>query len=135
MKGIAAAALGLLALCTAAISAEPTATPATGAPAAPPAPDDASAFGAQPYFFSAALSADGQRLVAVGPGKGAAAVAFVLDLAGPNKGKITPISRTNGDQLNLTSCQWSAPDRVVCTMSGIVLVKAANVLRSEEPHV
>jgi dipeptidyl aminopeptidase/acylaminoacyl peptidase len=114
MKGIAAAGLCLLALCTAALADEP---------AAAPAPDAAAAFGTMPFFSSVALSADGTRLVAVGPGKGTTTIAFVLNLAGPNKGQISAVAHTDGDQLNLTGCGWSALDRVVCTMRGIIQVQ------------
>jgi dipeptidyl aminopeptidase/acylaminoacyl peptidase len=113
MRGIAAAGLCLLGLGSAALCGEPTATPPT---------DAATAFGAQPYFYSAALSADGKRLVAVGPGPGPDTVAFVLELAGPNKGKITTVGRADGQPVRITGCDWSASDRVVCSMYGIVSV-------------
>jgi hypothetical protein len=56
MKRIFAAGLCLATLCSAAISEEPANTPA----------DDATAFGALPFFYTVALSADGSRLAIVG---------------------------------------------------------------------
>lgn len=113
MKGIAAATVCLLAICR-------TALPA--GPADQPGADDATAFGTQPFFYSAALSADGKHLVAVAPGKGTTTAAFVLDLDGPTKGKIAPVGHADGQPMRLTDCDWSALDRVVCSMSGIMRI-------------
>lgn len=87
------------------------------------APDDAAAFGALPFFYSVALSADGSRLVAVGPGKGATSHAIALDLVGKDAGKTRSVLTANGEPLNLTSCGWSALDRVVCRIYGLTHIE------------
>jgi hypothetical protein len=101
--------VGLAALC--AVNA---AAFAQGAPAA--ALDDAVKFGTQEAVYSAALSADGKRLVLVAPDANAGTVALVNDFT---TGKITRVGTADGRPLNLRSCDWSGTDRLVCQTSGV----------------
>jgi dipeptidyl aminopeptidase/acylaminoacyl peptidase len=78
--------------------------------------DDASAFGALETAYSAALSADGKRLVFVGPGDGTSTIAAVIDLA---EGSERQIARANAKPVSLRSCDWSAANRLVCSLSGL----------------
>lgn len=84
--------------------------------------DDAAAFGALPFMYSAELSADGGKLVGVGPGTGAATVAFVMDLSGKDEGKPHLVMRVDGQPMRINQCNWSAMDRVVCTASGMTQI-------------
>lgn len=85
--------------------------------------DDAAAFGMQPYLYSAALSADGKRMVGVGPGTGTTTVAFVLDLDGPTRGRIKAMGQADGQPMRFIECGWSALDRVVCSTYGVAHVE------------
>jgi acetyl esterase/lipase len=96
--------VGLLAIGTAA-AAEPTAIA-----------DDAAAFGALETAYSAALSADGKRLVFVGPVDGTSTIATVIDLT---TGTAKTIARTNSDRAGLRYCNWTATDRLVCSTYGL----------------
>ena len=78
--------------------------------------DDASAFGALEMVYSAALSADGKRLVFVGPDAGTSTIAAVIDLA---TGSERQIARANAKPASLRYCDWSAADRLVCSLSGL----------------
>jgi dipeptidyl aminopeptidase/acylaminoacyl peptidase len=94
------------------------------APAAA-ADDDAARFGAQELAYSMSLSADGQKLVFVGPVRDSAGtIAVTVDL---NTGKLQAAARADGKPLNLTSCDWSAADRLVCTMYGITSLGSMHV--------
>ena len=85
--------------------------------AAPPdSADDAAAFGAREAIFSAALSADGKKLVYVGAGTDASTVAVVVDLT---TGSASQVTRGDGNPINIGDCDWSAADRIVCTLYGI----------------
>jgi dipeptidyl aminopeptidase/acylaminoacyl peptidase len=85
--------------------------------AAPPASlDDAAAFGAREAIFSAALSADGKKLVYVGAGTEASTIAVVVDLV---TGTATQVARADGNPINISNCQWSAADRIVCQLHGL----------------
>jgi dipeptidyl aminopeptidase/acylaminoacyl peptidase len=83
--------------------------------------DDAAKFGQQEAVFSAALSADGTRIVFVGPGTGSSTVAEVADLTASS---IKEVARADGQPLNIHSCDWSAADRLVCTLRGITRVNS-----------
>ena len=85
--------------------------------AAPPAtPDDAAAFGALETVYSAELSADGKKIVYVGPGTGTSTIAVVINL---ETGTIAQVARGDGKPINLRNCQWTAADRIVCTLWGL----------------
>ncbi len=112
MKPVIAVAACLLVLAGNALSQEAPATKQ-------PANDEATAFGALPFIYNAALSADGKRLVAVAPGNGANTLALVLDLDANAKNKITPVYQANGQPMSVEECNWAALDRVVCSLTGI----------------
>ncbi|HEV7607348.1 MAG TPA: alpha/beta fold hydrolase [Steroidobacteraceae bacterium] len=78
--------------------------------------DDAAAFGALEAAYSAALSADGKRVVFVGPGDGKSTIAAVIDLA---TGTFKQIARANADPASLRYCNWTATDRLVCSTYGL----------------
>ncbi len=106
------AVTGLLVIGTAAAASEPREPAQTQTAMA----DDASAFGALETAYSAALSADGKRLVFVGPGEGTSTTAAVIDLA---EGSVRKIARANANPVSLRYCDWSAVDRLVCSLSGL----------------
>jgi dipeptidyl aminopeptidase/acylaminoacyl peptidase len=101
---------GLLAFSTAVLPKEP-------APATPAIADDAALFGTLEKAYSAELSADGKKLVFVGYGGGASTIAVVVDLVNPSA---TQIARGDGNPTNLTGCEWTAADRLVCSLWGLV---------------
>jgi dipeptidyl aminopeptidase/acylaminoacyl peptidase len=80
------------------------------------AADDADAFGALESARSMELSADGKQLVFTGPGKGKGTRAVVVDLA---TFKSAQVISSDGNPFNLSSCDWSAPERVVCSLRAI----------------
>ncbi len=86
------------------------------------AKDDAAAFGAMETIFDAELSADGNKLVYVGGGAGAATMAVVIDLV---TGNVTQATRGDGKPINIGSCGWSANDRLVCRLWGMERVDGA----------
>jgi dipeptidyl aminopeptidase/acylaminoacyl peptidase len=100
---------GLLALSAAALPKDPVPAPA--------AMDDAALFGTLEKAYSAALSADGKKLVFVGYGGGASTIAVVVDLVAVTA---TQIARGDGKPANITYCDWSAADRLVCSLWGLV---------------
>lgn len=104
------ACVSLLAICTAAASKTP-------APAAPAIADDAALFGTLEKAYSAALSADGKKLVFVGYGGGTSTIAVVVDLVNPSA---TQVARGDGNPTNLNYCEWTAEDRLVCSLWGLV---------------
>src|SRR5689334_11085911 len=79
--------------------------------------DDAAAFGALETINTAALSADGKKLVYTGPGTGPSTIAVVIDLA---TGSIAQIARGDGNPINITNCEFAAADRIVCTLWGMI---------------
>ena len=103
---------GLLAISLGVAAREPRAQ----APKRSAVADDASAFGALETAFSAALSADGKRMVFVGPGAGTSTIATVIDFA---SGSERQIARANANPGSLRHCDWSAADRLVCSLSGL----------------
>jgi acetyl esterase/lipase len=104
------AMIGVLGICQSAV-------PATQAPPKPA--DDADLFGALNAVTSAELSADGKRLVVVGPTTGADTRAAVIDVTGGNP---RTVARAEGPETSLTNCGWSGPERVVCAIYGITRV-------------
>ena len=96
--------MGLLAICAAAASKEPVA-------------DDAALFGTLPKAYSAALSADGKRLVFVGYGGGTSTIGVVVDLVNPSA---TQVARGDGKPTNLAGCAFSAADRLVCSLWALI---------------
>ena len=98
------ALISLLAICATATSKEPVA-------------DDDALFGALPKAYSAALSADGKRMVFVGYGGGTSSIAVVVDLVNPTA---TQIARGDGKPTHLTDCEFSAADRLVCSLYGLI---------------
>lgn len=79
----------------------------------------AAKFGARPYVIDGSLSPDGQRVafVVTSPGKGTAVLVGSVD------GSTSTIAAvSDGKPLNLTSCGWSATDRIVCSEYGISTV-------------
>jgi dipeptidyl aminopeptidase/acylaminoacyl peptidase len=79
--------------------------------------DDAALFGTLEKAYSAELSADGKKLVFVGYGGGMSTIAVVVDLVNPSA---TQVARGDGKPANLTHCEWSATDRLVCSLWGLV---------------
>jgi dipeptidyl aminopeptidase/acylaminoacyl peptidase len=104
------ALVSFLAICTAATSKEPP-------QAAPAVADDAALFGTLEKAYSAALSADGKKLVFVGYGGGMSSIAVVVDLVAATA---TQVARGDGKPTNLTDCEWSAADRLVCSLRGLI---------------
>lgn len=86
--------------------------------------DDAERFGAQEMAYSLELSADGKRVVVVGPTAEAGTVAVVNDLG---TAALKAVGTANGKPLNLRTCDWSGTDRVVCMLYGIT--RAPNGVR------
>lgn len=86
--------------------------------------DNAALFGAQEVAYSAALSPDGKRLVFVAPSTGASTVAMVAELAADTS-KV--IAQTDGNPMRLGNCDWSAADRLVCSVVGMTDVNGVPV--------
>lgn len=84
--------------------------------AAAPARDIAARFGELETAFTVALSADGSKMVFVGPNVGAATRVVVVKL---NPVTATQIARGDGEQSNFFHCDWSAADRLVCGVRGM----------------
>ncbi len=103
-------------LCGCAIAAW-LAAPACAATAAS---DDGAAiaakFGARAEVEDISLSPDGTHVVYISPGPGASTVAMVASTAG---GEAKAVSGTVGSTMRLTSCGWSANDRIVCQEYGV----------------
>ena len=78
--------------------------------------DDATAFGAMQTINSVGISADGKKLVYTGPGTEASTVAVVVDLT---NGSAAQIARGDGKPINISNCEFTAADRVVCTLWGL----------------
>lgn len=86
-------------------------------PAPPAIADDAALFGTLEKAYSASLSADGKKMVFVGYGGGASTIAVVVDLVNPSA---TQVARGDGKPANLSHCEWSAADRLVCSAWGLI---------------
>jgi len=78
--------------------------------------DDAEAFGRLDAINDVELSADGKKLLYVGSGSGASTQAVVIDLVG---GGVTQATSGNGKPINIGYCNWSAADRIVCSLQGL----------------
>lgn len=83
--------------------------------------DDAAAFGAREAISSAALSADGKKLVYVGAGTEASTIAVVVDL---ETGTATQVARADGNPININHCEWTAADRLVCKLRGLQRIQS-----------
>jgi len=77
--------------------------------------DDAAAFGALESIRTAALSSDGKRLIFVGADVPSGTVAILVEL---ETGVAKRVTRAAGDPFNLMGCEWSATDRIVCSLFG-----------------
>ena len=119
MRGHALVVLCTLGAAALAMAAQPPAQTSTA-----PLDDDAARFGAQEMVYSLELSADGKRVVIVGPTAEAGTVAVVNDLGAAT---LKSVGTANGKPLNLTSCDWSGTERVVCMLYGIT--RAPNGVR------
>jgi dipeptidyl aminopeptidase/acylaminoacyl peptidase len=84
--------------------------------AAEAARDTASRFGELESAYDMALSADGSKMVFVGPNVGSATRVVVVTL---NPMSAAQIARGEGEQSNFVSCDWSAADRLVCALRGL----------------
>jgi dipeptidyl aminopeptidase/acylaminoacyl peptidase len=94
----------------------------TGRPAlGQSADDDAAAFGKQETAYSAELSADGKKMVFVGPSDGMSTIAVMIDL---QTGSLKQIARSDGNPLSLHHCGFTAADRLICSMYGLERVKS-----------
>jgi len=78
--------------------------------------DDADAFGMLDAISDVELSADGKKLVYVGSGGGASTLAVVINL---ETGAVTQATRGDGKPINIGYCNWSAADRIVCSLHGL----------------
>jgi len=83
--------------------------------------DTAAAFGALDAAMSVAMSADGKRLVYVGPGTASSTIAVVVELSPVS---VKQIARGDGNPMRLTDCSWSGTNRLVCQLYGIAPVQA-----------
>jgi dipeptidyl aminopeptidase/acylaminoacyl peptidase len=88
----------------------------TAAIAAESPPDDADAFGALEAVESASLSADGRKLIYVGADTDHRAIAVLVDLTNWNSSKV---AFADGRHVQFSGCDWSANDRIVCTLFGV----------------
>ena len=97
----------------AALAALITYSPAVAQSPAQPtsAVKDAIAFGARESARQMDLSPSGQRVVFVGPGPGAATVAYVADLV---SGTSKPILAAPGNPERLSWCNWVSDQRLIC---------------------
>ncbi len=95
--------------------------------AATPPADDAAAFGARETVNNAALSADGKKLVYVGAGTDASTIAVVVDL---ESGTASQVARADGNPVNISSCEFTAADRLVCQLYGLQRFQSALVTLS-----
>jgi dipeptidyl aminopeptidase/acylaminoacyl peptidase len=79
--------------------------------------DDAAAFGAREAVVAAGLSADGSSVLYLTPGPGPKTYAVISNLA---TGKSTTVVNTDGSPESLQWCNYSGPQRVVCSIVGNV---------------
>jgi dipeptidyl aminopeptidase/acylaminoacyl peptidase len=89
--------------------------------AAEPVKDAAAAFGTMEAASNVALSADGKRIVYVGPGTGSSTIAAVVELSPIG---VKQIARGDGNPMRINDCDWTAANRMVCRMYGIAPVQA-----------
>ena len=79
--------------------------------------EDAAAFGAREAVQEAKLSPDGSSVMYITPGAGPKTYAVISNLA---SGKSTVMTGADGKPEVLRWCNYSAPDRAVCRVSGNV---------------
>lgn len=79
--------------------------------------EDAAAFGARPAASSVSLSPDGMNVLYLTPGPGPKTFGVISNLS---TGKSNVVVSTDGKPENLSWCNYSAPDRVVCSVYAIV---------------
>ncbi|MFP5328658.1 MAG: hypothetical protein ACLGHC_00775 [Alphaproteobacteria bacterium] len=79
--------------------------------------EDAAAFGARDAVSAARLSPDGSSVLYVTPGPGPKTFAVISNL---QTGKSHVVTSADGQPERLQWCNYSAPDRLVCSISGIV---------------
>ena len=89
--------------------------------AAEPAKDTAAVFGTMDSASNVALSADGKRIVYVGPGTGSSTIAVVVELSPIS---VKQIARGDGNPMRVNDCDWTAANRIVCRMYGIAPLQA-----------
>lgn len=79
--------------------------------------DDAAAFGAREAVSAARLSPDGSSVMYVTPGPGPKTFAVISNL---QSGQSSVMTSADGEPELLRWCNYSAPDRAVCRISGLV---------------
>lgn len=82
--------------------------------------EDAAAFGAREAVVGAGLSPDGNSIVYLTPGPGPKTYAVITNL---ETGKSNTVVSTDGKPETLHWCNYSGPDRVVCSIIGNVMVE------------
>ena len=78
---------------------------------------DAEAFGARDAVSAARLSPDGSSVMYVTPGPGPKTYAVISNL---QTGKSSVLTSADGEPEILRWCNYSAPDRAVCRVSGLI---------------
>lgn len=81
--------------------------------------DPAAAFGAREGVISATLSPDGNKVALVASAEGPATRLFVYDVAAGGVPK--SILFASGKPERIRFCRWSANDRLVCYINGLIL--------------
>jgi dienelactone hydrolase len=84
--------------------------------------EDAAAFGAREAVVGPGLSADGTSVVYLTPGPGRKTYAVISNLV---TGKSKTVISTDGDPESLQWCNYSGPERVVCSIVGNVKIEDA----------
>lgn len=79
----------------------------------------AAKFGSRSYVIDASLSPDGKRVALVTPTPGRGTAVLVADVG---SGDSHFAAMTDGQPLNITSCGWSAAERIVCSEYGLSTV-------------
>ncbi len=87
---------------------------ASGASAEIPLDKAAALFGARPSVEQISLSPDGDKVAIIAPTTGPGNAVLVA----PIQGEAKPIATSSGVPMKLTSCGWSASDRLVCRQRG-----------------
>lgn len=86
--------------------------------------EDAPAFGARPSVMAPVMSPDGSALLYLTPGKGPVTYAVISDLV---SGKTNVMTLADGVPETVRWCNYSAPDRAVCRVTGNIL-QTGNIL-------
>ena len=79
--------------------------------------EDAAAFGARDAVSAARLSPDGSSVMYITPGPGPKSLAVVSNL---QTGKSSVMTSADGQPEILSWCNYSAPDRAVCRVGGLI---------------